>query len=153
MVTRAVAVAGLFCIAASASAFAETAPPPVESMTCEQMTAELVVAGQKMNAGLDPEFAKEAQAMAAEAQGSSAGAIAGGVGMSIACSIPGIGMLCMVGQQAQAMAQGDKTEQNIERMEAQMERLRRAMEGLDMDRLTAMSQRFEEQKCEVPQQQ
>ena len=148
---RVIALVGFACMSASASA--DTTPPPIESMTCEQMTAELVAAGQKMNEQMDPEFAKEAQAMAAEAQGTgSTGSMIGGVGSAIACSLPGIGMLCMVGQQAQAMAQGDQSQQNIERMQAQMERLEKAMEGLDQERLTAMSQRFEEQKCQVPQQ-
>ena len=153
MAKRVNAIVALFCFAATASASADSAPPPIESMTCDQMLAELTVAGQRMNAQLDPEFSKEAQAMYDQGQaGPGAGAIAGGIGMSIACSIPGVGMLCMFGQQAQGMAQGDQTEQNLERMQAQMERLEKAMEGLDMDRLTAMSQRFEDQKCEVPQQ-
>jgi hypothetical protein len=153
MSVRVIAVVGFVCFGAAASAIADTPPPPVDTMTCDQMLAELTVAGQKMNSQLDPEFAREAQAMANEAQGPSAGSMVGGVGSAIACSLPGIGMLCMAGMQAQAMAQGDQAGQNIERMQAQMERLQKAMEGLDQDRLTALSQRFEEQSCPVPQQQ
>jgi len=121
-------------------------------MTCQQMQAELTVAGQKMASQLDPEFAKEAQAMAAEARGANAsGATASAIGTMAACSIPGLGMLCMIGQQAQMAGMGEQTEQNIARMQAQMERLEKAMEGLDQQRLMALSERFEQMKCEVPQ--
>ena len=91
--------------------------------------------------------------MMAEAQaGLGAGAIVGGVGMSLACAIPGVDMFCMIGQQAQAMTQGAEASQNMERMEAQMARLEKAMEGIDVDRMQALSTRFEEKKCPVPQQ-
>jgi hypothetical protein len=72
--------------------------------------------------------------------------------MSVACSIPGVSMFCMATQQMQAMTQGAQATQNIERMQAQMERLESAMEGLDFERMEALGQRFEQQKCEVPQQ-
>lgn len=148
MISR--ALSALLCATAIASA-AEA--PPVETMNCDQMTAELVVAGQKMNSQMDPEFAREAQAMMAEAQaGPSTGAVVGGMAMGVACSIPGVGMFCMAAQQAQAMTQGAQAEKNIERMMAQMQRLEKAMEGIDVARMEALSKRFEEQKCQVPQQ-
>jgi hypothetical protein len=50
------------------------------------------------------------------------------------------------------LAQGAQAERNMERMQKQMERLEKAMEGLDVDRLSMLSQRFEEQQCQVPQQ-
>lgn len=142
-----------FAIAFAAAALAQdVAPPPVETMTCEEMQAELVVAGQRMNAQLDPEFGVEAQAMMDEAQGASrAPNIAAGVGASIACSIPGVGMACMAAQQAQnAQAQHDVAE-NQARMAAQMERLDAAMEGIDQERLMALSQRWEDEGCQTPQ--
>ncbi len=136
-----------------ATAIADGALPPVHTMNCDQMMAELIVAGQKMNSQMDPEFVREAQAMAAEAQGASgAGAIAQGVGMSVACSIPGVSMFCMAAMQAQAMTQGAQAEQNFERMQAQAERMEKAMEGIDVDRMQALSERFEAQACKVPQQ-
>jgi hypothetical protein len=142
----------LLCATAIADA-AYVALPSVDTMSCDQMMAELVVAGQRMNSQLDPEFATEAQAMAAQAQGASgAGAIAQGVGMSVACSIPGVSMFCMAAMQAQALTQGAQAEQNFERMQTQMERLEKAMEGIDVERMQALSQRFEAQACKVPQQ-
>jgi hypothetical protein len=152
MLKRVLSAATLLCVTAIAGA--SDTPPAVETMDCDHMRTELVAAGGKMKSQLDPEFAKEAQAMMAEAQaGPSAGAVAQGVGMSVACTIPGVDMFCMAAQQAQAMAQGAQATQNMERMQAQMERLEKAMEGLDIERVEALSQRFEQQKCEVPQQQ
>ncbi len=142
----------LFCATAIASA-ADGALPPVDTMNCDQMMAELIVAGQKMNSQMDPEFAKEAQAMAAKAQGGSgAGAIAQGIGMSLTCAVPGVGMFCMAAMQAQAMTQGAQSEENMERMLAQAERMQKAMDGIDIDRMQALSERFEAQACKVPQQ-
>ena len=46
------------CFAAPVNAQTE-APPAVDTMTCEQLAAELTVAGQRMNSQLDPEFATE----------------------------------------------------------------------------------------------
>jgi hypothetical protein len=125
--------------------------PAVETMTCDQMLAELTVAGQKMNAQLGPEFAREAQAMADQAQGPSTGAVVGGVGQAIACSIPGVSLICGIGAQMGAMSQQGASEEHMARLQAQMERMQKAMEGLDMERLQVMSERFEAQKCQVPQ--
>jgi hypothetical protein len=56
------------CFVMPVQAQTEAALPAVDGMTCEQMMAEMTVAGQHMNAHLDPEFATEAQAMHAQAQ-------------------------------------------------------------------------------------
>jgi hypothetical protein len=133
-------------------AVASDALPPVETMTCDQMLAEMTVAGQKMNSQLDPEFAKEAQAMADQAQSAgSAGSMIGGVGSAIACSIPGVSLICGIGAQMGAMSQQGASEEHMARLQAQMARLEKAMEGLDMARMQMMSERFEAQKCQVPQ--
>jgi hypothetical protein len=149
MFTRALPAA-MTVLSLAGVAVASDALPAVETMTCDQMLAEMTVAGQQMNARLDPEFAREAQAMADQA-GLSTGAVVGGVGQAIMCSLPGIGLFCAITSQAPSMGQAGATEENIARMTAQMERLQRAMEGLDMVRLQTMSERFEAQKCQVPQ--
>jgi hypothetical protein len=115
------------CFSASALAQEATAPPAVETMTCEQMIAEMSVAGQQMNAQLDPEFAREAQAMHDQAQGG-------------AQSAP-------QGRAAQAAA----AEQNRARMGAQAQRVQDSMAGLDQNRLMAMATRFEQLGCQTPQ--
>jgi hypothetical protein len=148
MFTRALPAAVTVLCFASVAVASDTLPA-VETMTCDQMLAELTVAGQKMNSQMDPEFAREAQAMADQAQGPSTGAVVGGVGQAIACSLPGIGLLC--GVTAQMSGTEGASEEHMARLQAQMERLEKAMEGLDMARLQMMSERFEAQKCEVPQ--
>lgn len=124
--------------------------PPVETMTCEEMQAELMVAGQQMSAQLDPEFAVEAQRMQNESQEAynNRPSVAAGIGAGIACSIPGVGMACMAAQQAQAANAGRQAEQNRERMFAQADRVNQAMVGIDQDRMMAVSDRFEAENCQ-----
>jgi hypothetical protein len=151
MLKHFVAVAA-FTACFAAPAFAQEGwPPPVETMTCDQMTAEMMVAGQQMNSQLDPEFAREAQAMHDEAQSGQRQGVAVGVGTGIACSIPGVGMACMAAQQAQAVNAGRQAEANRQRHAAQVDRLNNSMAGLDQQRLMAVSQRFEQLGCQTPQ--
>jgi hypothetical protein len=143
------ATAMFACLAAGAVALEP--PPPVESMDCAEMQAELTAAGQQMNAQMDPEFASEAQSMMDEAQQGQRQSMATGIGMGVACSIPGVGMACLAAQQAQAaQAQQDQAEHQA-RMDAQMDRLDASMAGLDQERLMALSDRFEQQGCQTPQ--
>lgn len=151
MLKHFVAVAA-FTACLAAPAFAQEGwPPPVETMTCDQMTAEMVTAGQQMNGQLDPEFAREAQAMNDEMQSSQRQGMAVGVGTGIACSIPGVGMACMAAQQAQAANRAREAEANQQRMAAQVGRLNNSMAGLDQNRLMAISDRYEQMRCQAPQ--
>ena len=127
--------------------------PPVETMTCEQMQAEMMVAGQQMNAQLDPEFAAEAQRMHAENQAASSArpSMVGGIGTGIACSIPGVAYACMANQAAQAQNAQAQAAENHARMGAQVDRLNASMAGIDQQRMMAVSDRFEQQRCETPQ--
>lgn len=143
------------CFALPADAQDTAPPPPVEEMNCEEMMAEMMVAGQRMNAQMDPEFANEAQAMMDEAQGArsrAAGNVAAAVGMGIACSLPGVGYACMAAQQAQAANAQREVAENHARMQAQMDRLNASMEGIDQQRMMAMSDRFQQMQCQAPQQ-
>jgi len=45
----------------------------------------------------------------------------------------------------------EDVEKNVARMQAQMERMEKALEGLDIERLQALSARFEAQECKVPE--
>lgn len=127
-VHRPLLAACAFALIAS-NATAQTAPPPpVSSMNCEQMLAEMSTAGQQMNAQLDPEFAREAQAMNDQAQNARSG----------------LGGATRQNGAAQAEA-------NRARMGAQSDRLNNAMAGLDQQRLVELAQRFEEQRCPTPQ--
>lgn len=142
-----------FTVCFAAGAIAQEVLPAVDTMTCEQMQAELMVAGQQMSAQLDPEFASEAQAMHDEAQQATQTRpnIAAGIGTGLACSLPGVGMACMAGQVAQAQQAQQDAAANHARMAAQTERLQQSMAGLDQNRLMQVSDRFEQQGCQVPQ--
>jgi hypothetical protein len=135
-----------------APALAQTLEPPaIETMTCAQMQDELVVAGQRMNTQLDPEFATEAQAMQQEAQGAGRRNAAGAFGSAAVCAIPGLGAACVAAQRAQAESMRGQAAEHNARMQAQVDRLGASMQGLDQDRLTALSQRFERDCPQPPQ--
>lgn len=103
----------------TAAAQEPTTLPAVQSMTCQQMLAEITTAGQTMNRQMDPQFAVEAQAMAQEAQR----------------------------RTPQPGDQRQNAEANIARMDAQMGRLNNATAGVDMARMQALNERFESQNC------
>jgi len=113
------------------------------------MLAELTVAGQRMNSQLDPEFAREAQAMQQETQNAQRRGMAAGVGAGVACSLPGAAAACMATQQAQAAQAQRDAAQHQERMNAQMGRLNRSMEGIDHQRMMALTERFEAMNCQA----
>lgn len=127
------------------------APAPVETLTCDQMQAEMTVAGQRMQAQLDPNFATEAQAMQSDAQRRQQQAMTGAVGNAALCMIPGIGITCAVSQQAQAANARTEAARNEARMQAQMDRLDASMEGTDLQRMEAINQRWGAQHCQPPQ--
>lgn len=141
-------------VLATAAAFAEpqftapaaqtqTAPPPVDTMNCDQMIAEMTTAGQQMHSQLDPQFGVEAEAMANEAQQKQREAQQ--QAMNPACFIPFVGMACAAQQQHQAQqAQADAPRQQA-RMQAQMDRVNNSMAGIDQNRMQAMSTRLS--KC------
>jgi hypothetical protein len=122
---------------------------PVDTMTCEQMQAEMTGAGQQMHNQLDPQFGVEAQAMAQEAQEKQRQAQQ--QAMNPTCFIPVIGMVCAVQQQHQAQQSQQDAAANQQRMQAQMDRLNTSMAGIDQQRMMAMSNRFQAQHCQTPQ--
>ncbi len=134
----------------AAQAQNQTALPPVDTMTCEQMQAEMTSAGQQMSSQLDPQFGVEAQAMADEAQEKQRQAQSQAMGMGVMCAIPIVGMACMAGQQQQAAQAQQQAAANRQRMQAQMDRLDASMAGIDQQRMMAMSNRFEAQHCQAP---
>jgi hypothetical protein len=141
----------------AAAAQVQTTAPllPVESMNCDQMTAEMMVAGQTMNAQLDHEGleadSQTIQDEMARSRSQMAGSMGMGVGMGLACSIPGVGMACgamMAGQMQQAQ-QGAAEHQEL--MNRQAGRIEDSMAGLDQERLMSLSDRYEAMHCQAPQ--
>ena len=94
---------------------------PVETLTCEQMLAEMHAAGLKMKAQMDPSFAANAQAQYDQ--------------MRNAAPQP-----ATAEQAAANRAQRD-------RMGAQVVG---SMQGIDLQRMMAVNTRFSAQKCPAP---
>lgn len=118
--------AALFAVIAVANAEtpAPAAPPPapVETLTCDQMHAEMMVAGRRMQAQLDPQFAVEAQRQYEQMKGRSA-----------------------------PKNPGAAAEVNRAAKTQQAQRITQAMDGIDMQRMQAIGERFQKEKCVPPQ--
>lgn len=126
---------------------------PVEDLTCEQMYGELMVAGQQMNAQLDPSFATNAQAMQDQlntAQRGAAGSMAMGFGQAMMCSIPGVGMACGAMMQAQMANQMRQGQEHQAQMDVMLSQMNDATAGIDMARMQAVNERWESQQCQPP---
>jgi hypothetical protein len=147
----------LACLAASAGAQTQT-PSPVETplpevgdMTCEQMQAEMTIAGQLMSQQMDPNLATNIEAMQADGQRQMGQAGAAAMGTGLLCSVPGLGGACTAVLNTQAVRQAQQAEQNRERRSAMIDSMNNATAGIDMERMTAISQRWESERCEAPQ--
>lgn len=126
--------------------------PPVDTMTCDQMQAEMTGSGQTMSHQLDPQFGVEAQAMrndAEEKQREAQQQIAQAPANALACMIP---FMCHVTQQHQQQVSQEEAARNQARMQAQMGRLNNSMTGLDQGRMQAIMNRWQAQHCQMPQQ-
>ncbi len=145
------------CFAATAAAqtdapMAAAAPMlDVAAMDCEQMRAEMVAAGQLMNQQMDPNLGADIQAMQADSQRQMGQATTAAIGSGLICAVPGMGAACAAAMNAQAARQAGQAEVNRERMGAMVESVQGATAGIDMARMTAMSERWESQRCEMPQ--
>lgn len=97
---------------------------PVETLTCDQMLVEMTAAGQRMNSQLDPSFATNAKSLHDQAMGKEA-------------PPPG-------GASAEAAAN------NRGRVDQLGGQLATSMQGIDVQRMMAIGNRFSAQKCPTP---
>lgn len=125
---------------------------PVENMTCEQMAPELIAAGQQMNAQLDPSFAANVQNYRDDAMSRQRTGMETGMGMGLACAIPGVGMACGAMMQAQMANQMRQAQQDQARADEFVGQLNDSTQGIDMARMQALGERWEAQECEMPEQ-
>lgn len=126
--------------------------PPVETMTCDQMNAEMITAGMQMNSQLDTEgLIAENDAMQEEAERRRREQTSMSLGTGIACSIPGLGAACTAASMAQASRAAEGVDEQHARMDRQIGRVNDFMAGLDQNRLMAMYQRHEQMQCPTPQ--
>lgn len=100
----------------------DTALPPVASLTCEQMLAELGVAGMKMKGQLDPSFAANAAALQKEATTPRA-----------------------------APATAEEMARNHARVNQVGGQLAGSMQGIDVQRMMALSTQMSAKNCKTPQ--
>ena len=100
--------------------------PAVNTLTCDQMMAEMMSAGQRMNGQMDPSMAANAQALRDETQGR------------------GVGPNAPRPTEAQAAA-------NRERMAGLGNQVMDSTQGIDMNRMMAVSDRLQSEHCPTPQ--
>jgi hypothetical protein len=147
--------AAAFTAMCATPADAQTDPaalPPVETMTCEQMNAEMLSAGMQMNAQLDHEgFASEQADIQADMQRRQREATAGMGMATAACMIPGMGYACVAAQQAAAERAQAGMAGSQARTDRQVGRIQDSMAGLDQNRLMAINDRHQQMQCETPQ--
>lgn len=96
----------------------------VDTLTCDQMLAEMTSAGQRMTAQMDPSMAANAQALNQQMQS----------GRRANNSRP---------TEAEAAA-------NRERMATMGNQVADSMQGIDVNRMMAISDRFQSQNCLTP---
>ena len=99
-----------------------TALPPVSSLSCEQMLVELGTAGAKMSGQLDPSFATNALALQQQMQS----------------GVPA----------PATQAEAAKNHARINQMGAQVAG---SMQGIDVQRMMALSTQFSQKNCQTPQ--
>jgi hypothetical protein len=149
-----VAVAAFTAMCAT-PADAQTEPAPllaVESMTCDQMNAEMMTAGMQMNSQIDTEgLLAENQAMQEEAERRRREQMSMGLGVGLTCAIPGLGAACTAASMAQASRAAEGVDEQHARMDRQIGRMNDSMAGLDQNRLMAMSERHQQMQCPTPQ--
>lgn len=152
MLKRSLAAAA-FALCFTAPAIAQDAVlPPVESMDCTAMTAEMTTAGMQMNSQFDREgFATDQAATEADMERRRREATTSMAVTGAACMIPGMGAACMAAQQAQAARAQQGVPEAQERQQRQIDRVQNSMAGIDQNRMMAMSQRYEQLRCETPQ--
>lgn len=119
--------------------------PPVDTMTCDQMQAEMTADGQVMSHQLDPQFGVDAQSQYNEAMQKEREINQQAPVNALACMIP---FMCAAAQhQQQQQAQADAA-QNQARTQTQMNRLNASMNGLDQARMQAINSRWQAQHCQ-----
>ena len=99
----------------------------VDTLTCDQMLAEMTSAGQRMTAQMDPSMATNAQAMNQQMQDARNGRGANR------------------GRPTEAQAAA-----NREQMATMGNQVMDSAQGIDMNRMMALSDRFQSQNCPTP---
>lgn len=126
--------------------------PAVDTLSCEQMHAEMMVAGQQMQSQLDPSMETNITSLQADMQRQQRGAMAGAMGAGLMCAVPGLGMACGAVMNAQMASQMRQGQQSQDRMDVIMGQMNDSTQGLDLARMQALNERWESQQCQMPEQ-
>lgn len=143
-----------FLVSLSAAAIAQDAQPlpAVDTMDCDAMTAEMMIAGQQMNSRFDREgFTADQAATGADMERRRREAVASTAANTAVCAIPGMGMACTAAMNAQAARAQEGMPEAQARQDRQIERVQNSMAGIDQDRMIAISNRYEQLGCQAPQ--
>lgn len=124
---------------------------PVDTLTCDQMFAEMFTAGQQMSGQLDPSFGANVQDMRDDMDRQRNAAMGQSAGTMAACMIPGMGMACMAAQQAQAARGAAQAEQNRQQMNTITGQVLDSTQGIDLGRMQAVGDRWSQQNCQPPE--
>ncbi|MBL8547352.1 MAG: hypothetical protein JNL81_12875 [Hyphomonadaceae bacterium] len=100
--------------------------PAVETLNCDQMLAEMMTAGQRMNSQMDPSMGADAQALNDQMQNGGRGA-------------------------NRRRPTAADAEANRERMATMGNQVADSMQGIDVNRMMALSERFQSERCPTPQ--
>ena len=150
---RAILMFGVAAASLVVTAGAQTAPlPAISDMSCEQMQAEMTAAGQLMNQQMDPNLGADIQTMQEDSQRQMSQARNAVIGSGLICAVPGLGMACTVAMNAQTAGLAEQAEANRESRAAMVESMQQATTGIDMARMAALGERWEEQRCQGPTQ-
>ena len=148
---RKISAAAFLCLAGSAAAETGVVLAPVDTLTCEQMQAEMTIAGQAMSQNMDPKMAANIERMRDNAGSNMAEAGAGIVGAGLLCAVPGLGIACTAAMGALAARQEEQAAEAREQTDAVVGSMNQATTGLDIERLMALAGRWESEGCTAPQ--
>ena len=135
----------------AAQAQAAAPLPAVDTLTCDQMMAEVTTAGQQMQAQMDPNMGAEIQTMRDTAAARQRQAMTGAVGAGLMCAVPGLGIACMAAQQAQMSQQMAHAQEDQAHMDHVTGSMHHAIPGIDHDRMMSIHDRSQSQHCQMPQ--
>jgi hypothetical protein len=148
---RKISAAAFLFLAGSAAAEPGVVLAPVDTLTCEQMQAEMTIAGQAMSQNMDPNMAANIERMRDNAGGNMAEAGAGMVGAGLLCAVPGLGVACTAAMGALAARQEQQAAEARKQTDAVVGSMNQATAGLDIERLMTLAERWESEGCTAPQ--
>jgi hypothetical protein len=73
------------------------------------------------------------------------------VGAGLVCAVPGLGMACTAAMNAQVANQMAHADEDRARQDAMIGAVQNSMVGIDQTRMMAIGERWENQRCQMPE--